>query len=468
MLRACLAPPAIPRQLARGDVELPRHVGGDDLGDGAQVVGAEAQEAERAELQGEPQAVGGRGRARDLGAVGAGEGEVGLDVAGDDLGGEAVEPLAFRVAEEPDGHGDLLRGRSSRGSRKLRPCSGRRSRGVGRPTFAWLERIPGVVVVFPRTTGRSSHGLGCEGGRLRRSGKPGRHASTSMLGSRRSAGCSKSWPIAGGHWPGPSLADPGLVVPEKTDDPRAMSRFIAEVYRNHGPRKARSKPSFNATSSSAPHWPLPICGWWPTSPSGIAIEELPTLTSFKRGSAAFSKRSTVSIWRIRRSCQLTRPGGFARPSSPPWPRGPILSASRRAIFANSPGIRMNTTAKVSQERGRHHVATESIQRIHAATRPAVSLDETRFTSLHTMSNPERDLADDIDLDEAVGKWMVSLRPRERQVLSYRFGLGGRPRLSLSQVGKVLDVSKERVRQIQNAALKMLRTNVSPDNLIQNN
>ena len=69
--------------------------------------------------------------------------------------------------------------------------------------------------------------------------------------------------------------------------------------------------------------------------------------------------------------------------------------------------------EVAQQPGRHHVATESIQRIHAATRPAVSLGETRFTSLHTMSDPERDRDDDIDLDEAVGKWMVSLRPRER-------------------------------------------------------
>ena len=120
VLRPRLPPPAVPRQLARGDVELPRHEGDDRLGGGAQVVGAEAQEAERAELEGEPQAVGGRGRPGDLPAVRAGEGEVGLDVAGDDLGGEAVEPLAFRVAEEPDGHGGLLRGTAARGSRKRR------------------------------------------------------------------------------------------------------------------------------------------------------------------------------------------------------------------------------------------------------------------------------------------------------------------------------------------------------------
>jgi len=50
-----------------------------------------------------------------------------------------------------------------------------------------------------------------------------------------------------------------------------------------------------------------------------------------------------------------------------------------------------------------------------------------------------------------------LQPREQQVLSLRFGLGGTPRHSLSKVGKVLEVSKERVRQIQDRALQKLRS-----------
>ena len=128
--------------------------------------------------------------------------------------------------------------------------------------------------------------------------------------------------------------------------------------------------------------------------------------------------------------------------------------------------------KVAREPGPHHLAAESIQRIRTAARPAVSLDETRgqtaFRLLHAMSDGARDRDDDIDLDEAVGKWMAPLRPRERQVLSYRFGLGGSPQLSLSEVGQILGVSKERVRQIQESALKVLRTNVSPDNLIETN
>jgi RNA polymerase primary sigma factor len=41
-------------------------------------------------------------------------------------------------------------------------------------------------------------------------------------------------------------------------------------------------------------------------------------------------------------------------------------------------------------------------------------------------------------------------------LALRFGLNGKGRLSLSQVGKVLEVSKERVRQIQDRALEKLR------------
>src|ERR1700722_14929056 len=107
-----LAPLAIPRQLARRDVELPRHVGDDRFGDGAQVIRAEAKESKRAELEGEPQALGGRGGRGELPGGGGGGGEVSVEVAGDNRGGEPVEPLAFHVAEEPDRHGGLLRGRS--------------------------------------------------------------------------------------------------------------------------------------------------------------------------------------------------------------------------------------------------------------------------------------------------------------------------------------------------------------------
>ena len=70
----------------------------------------------------------------------------------------------------------------------------------------------------------------------------------------------------------------------------------------------------------------------------------------------------------------------------------------------------------------------------------------------------------MDTDEAVSRLMEVLRPREQEVLSLRFGLGGRERLSLSQVGRLLDVSKERVRQIEDRALEKLKARADEQNL----
>ena len=49
----------------------------------------------------------------------------------------------------------------------------------------------------------------------------------------------------------------------------------------------------------------------------------------------------------------------------------------------------------------------------------------------------------------------TLSERERKVICLRFGIGGRPVKTLDQVGKELDCTNERVRQIQNIALKKL-------------
>jgi RNA polymerase primary sigma factor len=106
-------------------------------------------------------------------------------------------------------------------------------------------------------------------------------------------------------------------------------------------------------------------------------------------------------------------------------------------------------------------SSEIIQRIHTATRPTVSLNasiepDSGFNLLQTMSDPEGDRTGEVDAGETVTMLLRALRPREKEVMALRFGLGGKPRLSLSQVGKALEVSKERVRQIQDRALEKLR------------
>jgi RNA polymerase primary sigma factor len=108
--------------------------------------------------------------------------------------------------------------------------------------------------------------------------------------------------------------------------------------------------------------------------------------------------------------------------------------------------------------------SELIERIHTATRPTVSLDtdfgvRSNFRLIQTICDPVADRTVDVDTEETIEKLMQVLRPREQEVLRLRFGLAGTERLSLTQVGAILQVSKERVRQIEERALKKLRTSV---------
>jgi RNA polymerase nonessential primary-like sigma factor len=49
-----------------------------------------------------------------------------------------------------------------------------------------------------------------------------------------------------------------------------------------------------------------------------------------------------------------------------------------------------------------------------------------------------------------------LSPQQRQVLSLRFGLDGDSEMSLAKVGQILNLSRERVRQLEHQALSQLR------------
>ncbi|MEO6811865.1 MAG: sigma-70 family RNA polymerase sigma factor [Isosphaeraceae bacterium] len=260
----------------------------------------------------------------------------------------------------------------------------------------------------------------------------------------------------------------GQVVPEQTDHPRAMSRLIAESYHNDGPVEGELEAVFQRYFELRAELALTNTRLVASVAKryrnrGVAYSDLiqegfcGLLEAIDRFDLAHqTKLSTYATWWIRQAVQSAVSEGAY----------PVRLSPRhlRQLAQNQDEL----DRQVEPDRDQPYVATPSIQRIHAATRPSVSLSETRSTSLHSTSVPERDLVDDSDVNETVGKWMNTLRPRERQVLSYRFGLGGSPRLSLSQVGEILDVSKERVRQIQDAALKMLRKNVPIDSLISTN
>jgi RNA polymerase primary sigma factor len=78
-----------------------------------------------------------------------------------------------------------------------------------------------------------------------------------------------------------------------------------------------------------------------------------------------------------------------------------------------------------------------IVRDETATDPYEHLEEKTFTHL---------------LDSLVGR----LQPREAAILRYRFGLDGGPERTLEEVGEKFGVTRERIRQLQNLALRKLR------------
>ncbi|MDH5526598.1 MAG: sigma-70 family RNA polymerase sigma factor [Nitrospirota bacterium] len=66
--------------------------------------------------------------------------------------------------------------------------------------------------------------------------------------------------------------------------------------------------------------------------------------------------------------------------------------------------------------------------------------------------------------ERIIRWLDVLKDKERQVIVYRFGLEGEEPKTLEQIGKIFGLTRERVRQIESAALTKLRALVAEQTL----
>ncbi len=62
-----------------------------------------------------------------------------------------------------------------------------------------------------------------------------------------------------------------------------------------------------------------------------------------------------------------------------------------------------------------------------------------------------------ELNEIVDSWVLQLNDKQRAVVERRFGLHGYHRSTLEEIGQEIGVTRERVRQIQLAALATLRS-----------
>lgn len=119
-----------------------------------------------------------------------------------------------------------------------------------------------------------------------------------------------------------------------------------------------------------------------------------------------------------------------------------------------------------QELGKKaHRNPRSVSRLQSATAPVVSLDRAGVDGPLPVAvgDPTVDFARHEDLQMAVSKLMESLPRRERFIVERRFGLDGAEPSSLEKLGDDLNVSKERIRQLQRQALRrMLEHAVAED------
>ena len=111
------------------------------------------------------------------------------------------------------------------------------------------------------------------------------------------------------------------------------------------------------------------------------------------------------------------------------------------------------------------LAPEEVEQIRRSAQTPVSLEkpvgdeeESEFGHFLTdESMPLPDEAAEVTLrKEALEKILGTLSHRERRVLELRYGLDGQHPRTLDEVGRTFNVTRERIRQIENQSLKKLR------------
>jgi len=181
---------------------------------------------------------------------------------------------------------------------------------------------------------------------------------------------------------------------------------------------------------------------------------------FRPGKGA--KFSTYASWWIREAvhrCLCTQSRVVRLPAQALSKIGKL----RRVAAALSTELgREPTSGELAEELG---LSVDSVERWEAAARSNASLDEPiggeeGYSLAATLRDETRPAADESMFGaESCAQTVFLLgvlSARERRIIERRFGLGGDEACTLEQVSAEFGCTRERVRQIQDAALRKLR------------
>ena len=172
------------------------------------------------------------------------------------------------------------------------------------------------------------------------------------------------------------------------------------------------------------------------------------------------KFSTYAVWWIRQAIShaIVDTGRTIR-----LPAHMVDALKRITVARRALEIELGRDPTVAELAARTRIAPEKVMLALKSAPPVVSLDAPvgedivfgEFVADDGVLSPEAPILDE-DVKARARLALQSLHHRERQVLELRFGISNTRSQTLAEVGDRLGVSRERVRQIEKAALARLR------------
>ncbi|KAD7479032.1 hypothetical protein E3N88_02168 [Mikania micrantha] len=184
------------------------------------------------------------------------------------------------------------------------------------------------------------------------------------------------------------------------------------------------------------------------------------------------KFSTYAHWWIRQAVQRSR-AEQSRIIHVPYYMVEVQSKVNEARHRLDKELgRKPTRAEIAIETG---LSVKRIQSAENAPKPARSIDvpvgfdnSTKLTDL--IDDPDQETPEEIlikqTMSEDLGKVLSTLNEKEQKVIRWRFGLEDGKTRTLQEIGDVMGVSRERVRQIELNAFRKLRNTDRADTLRQ--
>jgi RNA polymerase primary sigma factor len=109
----------------------------------------------------------------------------------------------------------------------------------------------------------------------------------------------------------------------------------------------------------------------------------------------------------------------------------------------------------------------NLSQSHISIDSPISHDNSKsFIEIIRNSNadaPERKMEYQ-SLQDTLDKVLGTLSKKEKTILEHRYGISGKPKLSLEKIGKKFSLSKERIRQIEKNAIRKLKRSQRKDKL----